>query len=72
MIDENWRDEVLELAQKYCEEQGIMLTTLGGRIVNDADFFPHLKNGGGCTADKLVQVMNWLNDNAPKNGAQHG
>lgn len=76
MIDKNWRDEVLKLANDYCASNGIMLTTLANRIVKDADFFGHLESGGGCNVDTLQRVTQWFKDNStpeqPKrNGARH-
>lgn len=65
MIDENWRDEVLKLADNYCTIEGIKRTVLSNRIAGDADFLDHLANGGGCTVDKLQKVSSWLSANQP-------
>lgn len=65
MITENWRDEVLKLADDYCAASGIKRTVLSARIASDADFLDHIANKGGCTVDKLQKIMSWLQDNAP-------
>lgn len=64
MINENWRGEVLRQANSYCAKHGIMLSTLANKIVKDADFFAHLKSGGGCNVDTLQRVLNWFEKNA--------
>lgn len=65
MLSDNWRNEVLDLAERYCKAHGIMRTTLAARIVKDADYFDHIESGGGCNVATLENVRNWFAANLP-------
>lgn len=61
MIEENWKELAYESAKNYCDANGIKITTLGARIVGDADFFPDLKDPNkGCTCKTLLKVKRWF------------
>lgn len=64
IIDPEYRQRLLERAQKACKKRNISISYLGALIVNDGDFFPNLEAGSGCRADTVVKVENWLNENA--------
>lgn len=66
MNEENWREILLAKADAYCSKAEIKETYLGVKIVNDANFFPNLRKGGGCTADTLFEVKEWFKINPPK------
>jgi hypothetical protein len=65
MIINNWRGEILALAEYCCESMSLKLSQLSNRIAKDADFLDHLKGGGGCTVDKQQKVLRWFRDNMP-------
>lgn len=60
MIPQNWREDLLERAEIACAELHIKETTLGGKIVGDADFFPSLREGAGCGVDKYQRIIAWF------------
>lgn len=66
MFGNNWRQEMFDTAKACAKERGIKITTLGGIIVNDADFFPKIKAGKNVTTDTCEKVMNWFSENYPK------
>lgn len=61
-----WRQTLLSLAAEGCKQFKIKETTLGNKIVNDADFFPSLRAGGGCGVDKYIRVIQWFAKNLRK------
>jgi len=64
MIDDNWKELACKQAQEYCKAHNIKLTTLGARVVGDADFFVDLpKPTKGCNANTLLRVKHWFASN---------
>lgn len=67
MFSENWRQEMLDKAVEEAEARNIAVTTLGGIIVNDADFFPDIESGKrSCTMKTYEKVMGWFQENTKK------
>jgi hypothetical protein len=66
VVPQNWRDEILVLAKRACVFLKIKETTLGNKIVNDANFFPSIRLGRGCHIDQYNHVLTWFADNLPK------
>lgn len=66
MFGNNWRQQMFETAKACAKERGIKITTLGGIIVNDADFFPKIKAGKNVTTDTCEKVMAWFEENFSK------
>lgn len=67
MIEDNWKELALKEAHEYVDLTGVALTTLGARIVGDADFFPDLENSDrGCNCKTLLKIKNWFKENKPK------
>lgn len=63
IIPEDWRKDLIASATKYSAARGIKLTTLGGIIVKDGDFFSLLEKGGSCKVDTYIKVRRWFKEN---------
>jgi hypothetical protein len=65
MISDNWKEQLLKRAHKQCVALNIKLSTLGSKVVGDADFFVDLEKNPekGCNSNTLVGVKHWFRDN---------
>lgn len=65
-VPQNWREELLNMADRACVAFEIKETTLGNKIVKDADFFPNIRKGSGCGVDQYNHIITWFSSNLPK------
>ena len=47
------RDRLIRDASAFCEREGIALSTLALRVVNDGRFFRRMEEGGDCATGTL-------------------
>ena len=59
----DYKDRLMKRAEKFSQERGIAMTTLGFKIANDGKFFGRLANDGGCTMDTYFKAMEWFDEN---------
>ena len=63
----DYRNTLLDAADKWVKATGLSRATLGNRAAKDNRFFDRIEGGGGCTVDTFEKVMGWLKDNTPDN-----
>lgn len=57
---DDYRAELLDLANQVKEKTGYELTTLGHRVANHGHFFERLANGGKCSVDLYMSAKRYL------------
>lgn len=64
-MNADWRHELLEAVDRYCETTGRARSGVGTMVLNDPKFFDRIGEGKGCTVDKYQKVMQWLREQTP-------
>lgn len=59
----DYRNTLLEAADKHCRATGKSRSTLANLVANDGKFFDRIERGGGCTMDTFENVMRWFSEN---------
>ncbi len=59
-VMDNFRQELLDLANEVSKKTGLAISTLGFRAVNDGNFFKRIGSGAGCGIDTYQSAKKWL------------
>lgn len=65
ILIENYRAELLNLADEYCIRSGKTREYVAGKVVKDRRFFANFESGSGCTVETYLRLKNWLKKNMP-------
>lgn len=64
ITSEQIRNHMLARARQHCEENGIALSTLSLRAVNDSKFLAKVEKGRGFTVGTYQRVIDWLDEHS--------
>ena len=56
----NWRQKLLEQADRWCAATGLSRATLGTKAAGGGRFFERIEQGKGCTVDTYQRVLDWI------------
>jgi hypothetical protein len=62
----DWKTDLLNRANTYCERTGMARSGLGTLIMNDAKFFDDIEEGRVVRIDTLEKAKHWFEQNTPK------
>lgn len=58
-------DRLLTVARRYGEIEGISLSTVSSRALNDGKKLSALESGADLTVGRLERALQWFSDNWP-------
>lgn len=61
-------EQLLTVARRYAELEGVSLTTVSSRALNDGKKLRALEDGADITVGRLEQTLSWFSDNWPASG----
>lgn len=59
------RETLLTVARRYAEIEGIPLTTVSSRALNDGKKLAALESGADITVGRLEDALRWFSDHWP-------
>ena len=58
-------DDILTLAKRYAEANGVELVTVSSRVFNDGKKLSSIQHGGDLTLKRCSYALQWFSDNWP-------
>lgn len=59
------RDQLLTVARRYAEIEGVPLSTVSSRVLNDGKKLTALEEGADITVGRFEAALTWFSENWP-------
>lgn len=71
IVHMDYRSNIIEAKNRYCEITGLAPATVATKVANDGKFFDRIEAGKGFTMATYEKVMEWFKENTPKKKASN-